>query len=180
MGTAFYPTLQSAYNAAGNGDTVKCRALTFIENPTINRNITVALEGGYDCDYTRNTQRTTKIKGMVTTTVGGGKLTIKNFVLRGATPIQTTAPSGPVSIGGTSYASLQAAYNAAVSGDIIKCRDMVFTENLSINRDILVTLEGGWDVGFTENLGGQTTIHGAVTTTVGGGKLTIKNFIIEK
>jgi len=81
IGSAYYTTLQAAYNAAVNGDIIKCRNVTFIENLTINRNIAVTLEGGYDCAYTTNVGDTTKIKGMITTTAGGGTLTIKNFIL---------------------------------------------------------------------------------------------------
>ena len=87
-------------------------------------------------------------------------------------------PNSPVKIGTASYTSLQAAYNAAVSGDTIKCRNLTFIENLTINRNIAVTLEGGYDCGYTTNAGGTTTIKGMLTTTTGGGTLTIKNFIL--
>jgi hypothetical protein len=84
-----------------------------------------------------------------------------------------------VRIGGSAYTSLQAAYNAAANGDVIKCRAMTFVENLTVNRNITVTLDGGYDSTFTTNAGGQTTIKGMLTTTVGGGTITIKNFVLE-
>ncbi len=100
------------------------------------------------------------------------------------TEIYTIDPGGclnpPVKIGSAAYASLQAAYNAAVNGDIIKCRNITFAENPTINRNIAVTLDGGYDCGFTTNVGGMTTIKGMLTTTTGGGTLTIKNFILAK
>ena len=86
--------------------------------------------------------------------------------------------SGPVKIGSASYSTIQLAYNAAISGNIIRCQDLTFTENVVINRDIAVTLEGGYDSNFTTNAGGMTTIKGMLTTTSGGGTLTIKNFIL--
>jgi YD repeat-containing protein len=85
----------------------------------------------------------------------------------------------PVKIGSTFYSTLQSAYyNAAVNGDIIKCRNLTFIENLTVNRDIGVILDGGYDCGFTTNVGGRTTIKGMLTTTAGGGTITIKNFIL--
>jgi hypothetical protein len=85
----------------------------------------------------------------------------------------------PIKIGSTHYISLQAAYNAAVNGDVIKCRVIRFIENLTVNRNITVTLEGGYDCNYTSNTGGKTSVKGMVTTTSGGGTITIKNFILE-
>jgi len=47
----YYPTLQAAYNAAAAGDLIQCRAVAFKEPMDFNRNISVVIEGGYDCDY---------------------------------------------------------------------------------------------------------------------------------
>ncbi len=81
IGSTFYLTPQAAYDAAGDGSTIRCRGAQFIGNLTVNRNITVTLEGGYDCGYTTDFGTLTPIKGMITTTSGGGTMTIKNFVL---------------------------------------------------------------------------------------------------
>jgi len=81
IGDSNYMTLQAAYNAASDGSTIKCQAITLIESLTVNRNINVTLEGGYDSGYTTNYGNTTSIKGMITTTAGGGTITIENFVL---------------------------------------------------------------------------------------------------
>lgn len=95
--------------------------------------------------------------------------------------IVSNACSVPVAkIGDISYPSIQAAYNAATDGSTIKCRNLRFTENLTINRNITVTLEGGYNCAFTTNSGAQTPIKGSITTTSGGGTITIGNFIIEK
>jgi hypothetical protein len=49
--------------------------------PTINRNINVTFDGGYDTSFVSNSGNKTYLKGMITTTVGGGTVTIKNFVI---------------------------------------------------------------------------------------------------
>ena len=81
IGTTSYPTIQDAYNVANSGNTIKCLGTRITGNLTINRDIAVTLEGGYNCEYTTNVGTTTPIKGMLTTTTGGGTITIKNFVL---------------------------------------------------------------------------------------------------
>jgi len=49
-----------------------------------------------------------------------------------------------------------------------------------VNRNITLTLEGGYDSGFTTNYGNMTVLKGMMTTTVGGGTMTIRNFTLEK
>jgi hypothetical protein len=78
------------------------------------------------------------------------------------------------------FSTFQAAYNAAVSGDVIQSQALHFTENLTINRNINVTFDGGYDSSFVPNSGNKTYIKGKITTTVGGGTVTIKNFVIEQ
>lgn len=78
------------------------------------------------------------------------------------------------------FSSLQAAYNAAISGDLIQSQAIHFTENLTINRNINVTFDGGYDAGFTTNIGNKTYIKGQLTTTTSGGTVTFKNFELEK
>jgi YD repeat-containing protein len=83
--------------------------------------------------------------------------------------------TNPVSIGGNYYTTLQAAYNAATDGATIKVRNRSITENLNVNRNISVTLDGGYTANFT-NKSGNTTLQGMIRTFTGGGTLTIKNF----
>jgi hypothetical protein len=77
----YYPSLQAAYNAAINGDIIQSQAITFTENFSINRNISVTLQGGYDCGYTTNSDNMSLLRGMLQTFMGGGTLTISNFQL---------------------------------------------------------------------------------------------------
>jgi hypothetical protein len=77
--TVYYPTLQAAYNAADiNNYTIQCQAVTLTEDIHIHRNISVILEGGYNCDYTNVTGRTTVNGDMQ---INNGIITIDNFVL---------------------------------------------------------------------------------------------------
>jgi len=81
IGSTYYSTLQAAYNAAQNGSIIQSQAITFYETLLVNRNISVTLQGGYDCNYATNSGNVTYLKGMIQTIVGGGTLTISNFNL---------------------------------------------------------------------------------------------------
>jgi hypothetical protein len=73
------------------------------------------------------------------------------------------------------YPSLQHSYNAISDGQSIQCQDKEFIENLSINADKSITLEAGYDCGYSIN-GGMTTITG--TMTVIEGTITIQSGIL--
>ena len=74
----YYSTLQSAYDAAVDGDIIQSQAARFTEDFNINRNVSVILEGGYDCDYTTNIGKTI-LKGNMTTI--DGTVEIGGFVM---------------------------------------------------------------------------------------------------
>jgi PKD repeat protein len=77
---SYYSTLQEAYNAAGNGDTIQSMEYTFIEELVLNRDITVTIEGGYNCNYlTVDGNTTVQVQDSVT--IESGKVTIENFVI---------------------------------------------------------------------------------------------------
>jgi len=107
----------------------------------------------------------------ITVTISGANLTGQNFTASCAYLSVRLARATPVY-----YSSLQSAYNAAVNGDIIQSQAITFTENLSINRNISVTLQGGYDCGYTINSGNISFLKGKLQTYVGGGTLTITNF----
>lgn len=77
--TNYYSSLQTAYDNASDGDTIKVQAVTLTENVNFNRNISVTLEGGYDCDY-MTVVGNTGLKGMMT--ISGGTAKVKNFILK--------------------------------------------------------------------------------------------------
>jgi M6 family metalloprotease-like protein len=71
-----------------------------------------------------------------------------------------------------SYPALQDAYDAALDGDIIQSREMVFNDDLNIDQDKIVTFEGGYDCGYAL-ITGETTMNGDVFVT--NGKLILNN-----
>jgi YD repeat-containing protein len=75
------------------------------------------------------------------------------------------------------YPTIQAAYDDAADGDVIQCKGESLTENINMNRNISVTLDGGYNWDFS-GFAGSTTLYGSIT--VGDGIATIKNFILEK
>jgi hypothetical protein len=85
---------------------------------------------------------------------------------------QTTIP-GTTSVAqiGTAvpHASVQAAYAAAVTGDVIKMLATTLPGPLTFNNPLvtLVTLTGGNDSTFTQVPGSTTTIQGKVTVLQG-------------
>ncbi len=86
-------------------------------------------------------------------------------------------PSTNIAGDSNAFPSLQSAYDAAQDLDTIQCREETFTEDLTINRPISVSLEGGYNCLHTENYG-MTTIEGNVT--ISDGTITsIENITIE-
>ena len=84
----------------------------------------------------------------------------------------------PVRIAGTTpayYSSLQAAYDAAVDWDTIQTQALSFTEDLNINIDKSVTLEGGYDCNYLTVIG-NTTLNGNMT--ISDGTITTGNFVL--
>jgi hypothetical protein len=75
---AFFYSIADAYNASADGDTIQVQAVELYENITINRNISVSIDGGYDEVYSA-IAGVTSIKGMIQTMPGGGVLNIKNI-----------------------------------------------------------------------------------------------------
>jgi YD repeat-containing protein len=72
-------SLQSAYNAAQNGDILLVQSGTITEDFTANQNnISVTIDGGYNSDYSAN-PGTTTIKGAAT--ISAGTVTWENFVI---------------------------------------------------------------------------------------------------
>ncbi len=82
----------------------------------------------------------------------------------------------PVKIGSTYYSTLQEAYDAALDGDIIQSQDTTLIGDLNVNRNILITLEGGYDCNYTAIIG-ETRLNGNMT--ISNGTITVGNFILQ-
>jgi subtilisin family serine protease len=74
-----YTTIQAAYNAASDGDTLQVQMRAFTESPDFNLDKSLTIIGGYDCDYLNNDGVTT-VKGSID--VSDGSIAIENFVLQ--------------------------------------------------------------------------------------------------
>ncbi len=108
--------------------------------------------------------------------------TFSNITANHTISVTFSCPNLPVKIvrTGATYTTLQAAYNAAATGDTIQSHAVLFTGNLDVNRDITVTLEGGYGCDYSGYTGSPTRLKGKLQTYPLGGKLTIKNFVLEK
>jgi len=85
----------------------------------------------------------------------------------------------PARIAGTKpvyYLTLQAAYDAAPDGAIIQTRDFNLVGNLNANRNITISLQGGYNSDFTIGTG-VTTLKGMIT--ISAGSVTIQNFNLQ-
>jgi hypothetical protein len=75
----YHLTLQEAYDAADDGDTIQCIDVTFTENLFIDIDKSITIKGGYDGVYSIQTGNTT-LNGDIDIT--NGTLTIENFILQ--------------------------------------------------------------------------------------------------
>jgi hypothetical protein len=74
-----YGTLEDAYAASDNGDSIRAKAIVFIGNQTFSRDVTVTLKGGHDCGFASN-PGFTSIAGSVT--IKGGTVTVENLTIK--------------------------------------------------------------------------------------------------
>ncbi len=74
----YYSSLQSAYDAASDGDTIQVIAVTFNEDLIIDRDISATLECGYDGSFATNAGITTLNGNM---TISEGILNLENFLM---------------------------------------------------------------------------------------------------
>jgi len=83
----------------------------------------------------------------------------------------------PVRIAGSSstYYLISNAYAEVADGKTIQARVYKFTENLILDKNIAVTIEGGYNTAYKDNYG-YSTLHGYLT--VNRGSLTVDNLVI--
>jgi len=74
-----YNGVQDAYDVAVDKDTILSQAVVFGEDPDFNRNISVTIRGGYDCDYSTNAQKSV-VNGTIT--IRNGTVTMENIIIR--------------------------------------------------------------------------------------------------
>jgi PKD repeat protein len=86
----------------------------------------------------------------------------------------------PVWIEGTPaayYSSLQTAYDEAFDGDSIYSHAGALAENITLGRNITITIVGGYDCDYLENSTGETTITGSIT--INNGMNTINSVTVQ-
>ena len=82
----------------------------------------------------------------------------------------------PVKVSSSYYSSVQDAYDACSDGDTIQIQDANIFEDLVFDRDISITLKGGYNSNFTSNAS-YTTIHGTMTFEYG--TVEVENIIVQ-
>jgi hypothetical protein len=83
----------------------------------------------------------------------------------------------PVRIGSSCYSSLTKVLAAAVNGDKLQSMAYTFSENLLLDKVADITLAGGFDNSYLNNVEGSTTLRGSLT--IRKGSLTAKKLIIQ-
>ena len=78
---------------------------------------------------------------------------------------------------GLTYPTLQEAYDDAEYGDIVQSQDTVFIEQLNIDQDKSVNIEGGYNCDYSA-VTGETVQIGNMT--ISDGTLTLANFSLEQ
>lgn len=74
------------------------------------------------------------------------------------------------------YSTLQSAYNAAQDGTVIRVQAVTLVEDFRADRNITVTIDGGYSCDYLQKTG-VTTVNGTVTTD--SGKITIGDFVVK-
>ncbi len=100
IGAAYYSTLQSAYDAGGQGNTLKSQAVTFDENWTLHQDISVTIEGGYDCAYNYPPPGTTVLNGNMLVSNGSLSIGNGNFLIAHGTDFKIMPMGDSITRGG--------------------------------------------------------------------------------
>jgi hypothetical protein len=79
VNTAYFNTVQDAYNAAANGSTVQISGQVFTEDVSLTRNITTIFSGGYDCEFAITTGYST-VDGSFT--IKDGSVTVEGLIIK--------------------------------------------------------------------------------------------------
>lgn len=75
------------------------------------------------------------------------------------------------------FTTLQAAYDAAINGDVIQAQTQLLTESLAAYRDVSVTIDGGYFCNYESN-SDVTYLLGSAT--ISSGTVTMKNIQLLK
>ncbi len=109
---------------------------------------------------------------------GTGSCTVTMNAAEIVTATFDVCPNGPIRNSNTSveYSSLQDAYDNADDGDTLQAQTLIITEDVDINIDKTVTMQGGSNCDYTNNIG-ATTLNGIIS--INDGTLITEHFIIQ-
>jgi len=79
IGSSYFSTLQAAYDAAADGETIQAVAIDFTENLTANAAKNVTLDGGYLCGFASNPDKTNVIGAPH---ISNGTMIMKNIQIK--------------------------------------------------------------------------------------------------
>ena len=113
-----------------------------------------------DATHTYNNPGSYTVSLTVTNAVGSYTETKANYI--------TAVGTGP--------SALQPAYSNAADGATIRVRAGDLTENPVFNRNVAVTIVGGYDFPY-QSIVGATTVHGSIT--VSNGVVALENLVIK-
>jgi hypothetical protein len=81
IGDTYYQAIQFAYDAAYNKNTLNIFGTNFFEDLIFDRDVSVILKAGYDCEYLSNSLFSTVTGDL---TISGGTITVENIILQTA------------------------------------------------------------------------------------------------
>ena len=73
------------------------------------------------------------------------------------------------------YPTIKEAYAAAMDGDVVEAQALDSAEVLTLARDIMVEIKGGYDSGFATNPDATTVVN----LTISSGTVTVENMILR-
>jgi hypothetical protein len=74
-----YSTIQSGYNACGNGNTIEVMAGTYVENDDLSNSVTVTLIGGYDSSFSTSSSYSVITGPLI---ISNGTVTVRNIIIQ--------------------------------------------------------------------------------------------------
>jgi hypothetical protein len=89
-----------------------------------------------------------------------------NSLYQGVTATFDTLPNARILGAPQIYGLIQSAYDAAATGAVIQARGITFVEDLTMGRSVDLTMEGGYDSGFSLR-NGDTILQGTLTVAQG-------------
>lgn len=120
--TNYFKSIQIAYNAALDGDTIQCQALELAENLSFDQDKTVNLVGGYNSDFAVSAG-ITRINGAMT--LNAGKVAAESIFLQ-RNIVDTTPPVSSASPPGGVYADLSVSLTCN-DGEGLGCDKIYYT-----------------------------------------------------